>query len=89
MPIGIAAYEYSAKSRVPYELQSLLTASKDRVRMHKLATSYAILKNKAKQEILPKIIYRIDFMACSPLPTADAKCQVDIAKTPMCRSPRL
>ena len=57
--------------------------------MHELATSYAVHKNKAKQEILPRIIYRKDFVACSPLPTADAKCQVDIAKTPMCRSPRL
>ena len=56
--------------------------------MHELATSYAVHKNKAKQEILPRIIYRKDFVACSPLPTADAKCQVDIAKTPMCRSPR-
>ena len=68
---------------MPYELQSLLTASKDGVRMHELATSYAVHKNKAKKEILPRIIYRIDFAACSPLPTADAKCLVDIAKTPM------
>ena len=59
IPIGIAAYEYSAKSWVPYELQSLLTASKDGVRMQELATSYAVHKNKAKQEILPRIIYRI------------------------------